>query len=87
MRHGTRHVADGVVHDTVQFEDRLVVRGFAGGGNATTLVDGNVDDDCTRLHLPDEVLAHDDGGTAACNQYGTDDEVGLHDRSLNRSLV
>ncbi len=85
--HGPGHVADGVVEHVVDDVDGVGVGGLPGGGDASALVNGNVDDDGAPLHAPHHVVGDHHRRPSAGHQHRPDDEVGLGHRPLHRAPV
>jgi hypothetical protein len=75
------------MHNTVLHERGVGVRGLVRGFYATSLIDGDIDDDCTRFHRPDHVFAYDSWRATTGNKYGTDDKVGVGYGSFYRPTV
>ena len=61
---------------------RIGVGRLPAGGDAAPLVDGDIDDHGTGLHLFDEFLAHQGRGAITWTQHCADDEVGAGNQPL-----
>ena len=85
-RHRARHVADTVVDDAVDGKDRVVMAGHAGGLTAAALIDRDVDNDASRLHLFEIFLFHQLGCGLSGDEHTANDEVRLGHRLLNRRV-
>src|SRR5699024_10429570 len=84
------HVRHAVVDRVVDGERRIVVRGGTAVLEAAALVDGDVDEDRTRLHVRDHLIGDELRRLLAGDEHGADDEVGtgqgLRDLVLVRHL-
>ena len=87
VRNGTGHVADAVVNDAVKVVDGVVVGGLVDGLDAAALIDGHVDDDGSRPHVADHLLADDDRRPSASDEHSADHEIGIGQVALDRATV
>ena len=81
--HRAGHVGDAVVHDVVDDVRGIGVCGGTRGLGASALVDRDVDDDRAGLHLLHHVGGDEFRSARSGDQYGPDDEVGVHDLLLD----
>ena len=69
--------------DPVDLVDRVGVRGWVCRLDAAALVDGDVDDDGSRLHVGEHRAGDELGGARTRDEDGTDDDVGVRNRLLH----
>ena len=82
-RDSTGHVRDAVVHDSVDFVDRVFMRRCLGGFKATALVDCDVHQRGPRLHHGEIRFADQFRRSRARNEDGTDNHVSGRDHLGN----
>ena len=87
IRHGAWHVPHGVVNDAVQFVRRVGMAGLPCGGDAAALIDGNVHDDRAFFHRADHRFADDDRRPSTGDEYRTDHQIGISNRTFYCALV
>ena len=81
--HAAGHVRDAVMDDSVDLVDGVGVRRRVRRLDASALIDGDVDDDGTRLHLREHLAADEFGGARAGDENRADDHVGMGDGLLD----
>ena len=75
--HRSGHVGDAVVNHAVDNIAGIGVRGGARCLNASTLVDGHIDNDSALFHLGDHGAGNELGRGGSGDEYAADDEIGL----------
>ena len=83
VRHRARHVRHAVELRVVDGEGRIVVGGRVGVLEAATLVDGDIHQHRSGLHLGDHVVGDELRGLGAGDEHRADHQIGLEDVLLH----
>ena len=81
------HVGDAVVEDPFFDVNGVVVGSGPRGFGATSLIDGDIDEDTARAHTAKHGAGNELGGLGSWNENGSDEEIDVGEKFVEVGLI